>query len=89
MQRFATVAACLALAGLGFGAGAVLLYALPFDVPGTVLVALACCMFLGVPEMLFMRRFSKSGWALFRLDGEPFPFLSLGLAAAILVFGSP
>ena len=73
----------------GFAIGTVGMRVLPWPVPGNVLVAVIVGLALGVVEILAIRRFS-SGRAkqLLLLDGAPFPFASVGVAAAVIVFGA-
>ena len=87
MERALTIASCIALAAVGLIAGAILVRHSPWPIYGNSRSALVLCMAFGIPEMLLVRRYASRAASFFRLDGAPFPFASLGLAAGVLIFG--
>lgn len=72
----------------GFTVGAAGVAFSPWPVRGDLMVAVSVGVALGLVEILAVRRFGRARLKqLLLLDGAPFPFASVGLAAAIIVFG--
>lgn len=88
MERALTLASCIALAAVGLVVGAILARYSPWPVYGNTLSALVACVAFGIPEMFLTRRCVPRAAKFFQLDGAPFPFASLGLAAGVLIFGA-
>lgn len=87
MQRVLTIASCIALAAVGLIAGALLVRYSPWPIYGNSFFALVFCVVIGIPEMFLVQRYAPRAARFFQLDGAPFPFASLGLAAGVLMFG--
>jgi hypothetical protein len=88
MNRVPAIAASLGVLATGFVVGSAAIAGSPWPIPGNLLGAILVGGTLGLLETLAIRRFAGSRFRqLYLLDGAPFPFTSVGVAAAIIVFG--
>ena len=87
MERALTIGSCIALTAVGLVVGAIFVNYSPWPIYGNSLSALVSGMAFGIPEVFLVRRYAPRAASFSRLDGAPFPFASLGLAAGVLIFG--
>lgn len=84
-RRLASMCISLGVMSVGFVVAAAIQRLLHIGDDAGLATALFVAIPFGVVECLFIQRF-VSKTSLLRLDGEIFPFFSVGIAAAIVVF---
>ena len=89
MSRFRSIALSLATSLIGLAvAGSVMQLTGWLKEDGNLTWAFVSFLVVAVPEYMLIRRYTSPTSAYFRLDGEIFPFFSIGVAAAVLIFKS-